>query len=158
MDPIMQLPLSELLPHKAPMVLVDRLLSYDLQNLECRCAVAITSDCCFFEPGLGVPSYVGVEYMAQTVGVLSGIQQRGQSTQAPRLGFLLGFDLTRQQCEWFVPGQELVVAIRHEWGDQNLMQLNATIADAHDGRLLSEAKMNVFSPPDPDAFLKEAQA
>lgn len=158
MDPIMQLPLSELLPHKAPMVLVDRLLSYDLQSLECRCAVTIGPESCFLEAEQGVPSYVGVEYMAQTVGVLSGIQQRGQSTEAPRLGFLLGFDLTSQQCEWFVPGQELVIAVRHEWGDQNLMQLNATIADAHNGRLLSEAKMNVFSPPDPDAFLKEAQA
>lgn len=79
--------LGELVPHAGAMLLLDRVLAYAPDSI---CAEAvITRDHAFFQVGKGVPAYVGLEMMAQTVCVWDGLRRR-HNGQAPAIGFLLG--------------------------------------------------------------------
>src|ERR1051325_2359742 len=61
--------IRSLLPHTGRMVLLDRVIAADADNL---CAeVTIRRDSVFFD-GSGVGAWVGIEYMAQTIGAYAG--------------------------------------------------------------------------------------
>lgn len=63
-------PISELVMHAKPMLLIDRAMSADETSLTAE--VDITANSMFCVPNKGVPSYVGIEYIAQTVAAYSG--------------------------------------------------------------------------------------
>jgi predicted hotdog family 3-hydroxylacyl-ACP dehydratase len=54
-----------------------------------ECAWRVNPDDSFVEPEIGVPVYVGVEFMAQCVAVHAGARARVEGL-GPPLGFLLG--------------------------------------------------------------------
>ena len=63
--------IKQVLPHQAPMILIDTLESYDVDS--CRCTVGIKSASPFYdELKKGVPSYIGSEYMAQAIAAFAG--------------------------------------------------------------------------------------
>ncbi|WP_305844721.1 hotdog family protein [Photobacterium leiognathi] len=81
-------PLHQLLPHEAPMILVDELIDVGEKHIHCR--VVICPDCLFFDPKTqSVPGYVGIEFMAQTVAGWSGYHAWKKGDDSP-IGFLLG--------------------------------------------------------------------
>ncbi len=53
--------LEELVPHAHPMILIDTIS--ELEPGALSSTVRISEDCPFYEAPLGVPSYVGIEYM-----------------------------------------------------------------------------------------------
>lgn len=81
--------LSELLPHKAPMILIS---GYEEPSTEdsVTAHVDVSERSPFFEQELGgVPGCVALEYMAQTMALLVGIDRRRRGL-APAVGFVLG--------------------------------------------------------------------
>ena len=63
--------IKQVLPHQAPMILIDTLAQYDLDS--CRCTVKITAQSPFYSViKKGVPSYIGSEYMAQAIAAFAG--------------------------------------------------------------------------------------
>ncbi|MDP5009158.1 MAG: 3-hydroxylacyl-ACP dehydratase, partial [Glaciimonas sp.] len=96
------------IPHSGSMVLLDRILSVDAENL---CAeVVIRSDSLFCDAALGVGSWVGVEYMAQAIAAYAGYGAalRGD---AVKVGFLLGTRRYDAHCPYFAVGAVLHVAV-----------------------------------------------
>lgn len=83
----MSLPdIRELLPHSGPMVLLDRVVAADDESL---CAeVGVRQDSLFYAGG-GVGGWVGLEYMAQTIGAFAGYRARLRG-EPVRIGYLLG--------------------------------------------------------------------
>jgi len=81
------MPASEFVLHREPMLLLDRLVDVGSEFVLCEWQVLDSSE--FTVPGLGVPAYVGVEYMAQCIAVLAGARARVHGFSPP-LGFLLG--------------------------------------------------------------------
>ena len=81
--------LAELLPHKAPMILLtgyEEPTSKD--SVTARVDVSERSP--FFEQSLGgVPGCVALEYMAQAMALLVGLDRRRRGL-APAVGFVLG--------------------------------------------------------------------
>ena len=78
--------IRQLLPHSGPMVLLDRVVVADDESM---CAeVRIRSDSFFCADG-GVGAWVGLEYMAQTIGAYAGYTAwlRGEPI---KIGYLLG--------------------------------------------------------------------
>ena len=65
--------ITELLPHDPPMVLIDRVVSY--QNDFVHCQVTIHQDSPFCKNG-SVPSYIGIEYMAQAAAAWNGLDDQ----------------------------------------------------------------------------------
>lgn len=79
--------ITSLVPHRDSMLLIDRLI--EASDDHALGEVRISEDSNFFRPGFGVPAYVGIEYMAQTVAAYDGAQ-RLKSGASPAIGFLLG--------------------------------------------------------------------
>lgn len=81
------MPAAEFVMHREPMLLLDTLIESVDDGAVCEWRV--NADDYFVESELGVPAYVGVEFMAQCVAVYAGARAR-IGGYGPPLGFLLG--------------------------------------------------------------------
>ena len=81
------MPASHFLLHRAPLLLLDRLVEPGIEQTVCEWRVRDSDP--FMMPGRGVPAYIGVEYMAQCIAVHAGVRARARGL-CPPLGFLLG--------------------------------------------------------------------
>lgn len=88
------------------MLLLDKLL--DVQSSCSEAAIQITTDSSFYEPGKGVPAWIGIEYMGQTAAMIAGFQLEA-GTLEPHTGLLLGTRKYRSTMEWFPSGANLRV-------------------------------------------------
>jgi predicted hotdog family 3-hydroxylacyl-ACP dehydratase len=78
-----------LLPHRGRMLLLSRVLEYDIEKRRLFAEYEISRDCIFYDPLLGgVPGWAGFEFMAQAISVLSGLAGR-QKGEAPKMGLIL---------------------------------------------------------------------
>jgi predicted hotdog family 3-hydroxylacyl-ACP dehydratase len=137
-------PLTELVPHGPPMLLLDRVLSYSTNCL--RCAVEIRPDSLFAGPD-GVPAVVGVEYMAQAVAVYAGLKNRGEG-KAVRIGFLLGSRDIRIDVDRFAIGDHLEVEARHTFGDADVGAFACRVERG--GDVLLHGNLTVYQGPLPE--------
>jgi len=100
--------LTELMLHRAPMLLLDRIVAHEPGRLIAE--VNIAEGKTFFEPALaGVPSWVGIEYMAQAIAAMSGLEQRAADTPIA-LGMLVSCRRYRVTTPVFSAGMALQVA------------------------------------------------
>jgi predicted hotdog family 3-hydroxylacyl-ACP dehydratase len=81
------LPPSAFVLHRNPMLLLDRIVSLTPESAHCEWRVREDDE--FLVPGAGVPSYIGIEYMAQCVAVHGGACEHARGFPPPQ-GFLLG--------------------------------------------------------------------
>ncbi len=79
-------PMSELLPHGPPMLLLDEVLEAGPEHAVCT--LTLRRDSLFMRDDR-VQCVVAIEYMAQAVGAYIGLQTR-KSGGPPRAGFLVG--------------------------------------------------------------------
>jgi len=105
-------PPVEFMPHDPPMMLIDAVLASDPQSVRCR--VRIGEDDPFLRDGR-VPGVLVLEYMAQAVGVFSGLRHRAEGTPV-RIGYLLSCRNLTVHRDFFVPGDTLEVEARVVWG------------------------------------------
>lgn len=99
--------ISELLPHGPEMTLLDRLVEYSPQRSVAT--VTIRSDSPFAERD-GVPAWVGVEYMAQTIAAHAGYEARLRG-EPPAIGFLLGTRSYVSEVGAFPLGSTLTISV-----------------------------------------------
>src|SRR5262249_12046712 len=97
--------IEQLLPLAPPMILLDAVESYDEASVIAR--VSITPRSLFVRDG-GVPSYIGLEYMAQACGAFAGAVALDHQ-RAVRVGLLLGTRNYRMARPFFGVGQRLAV-------------------------------------------------
>ena len=105
---------SELVPHKGKMFLLDRIRDYDLNEKSITTEIDITRDNLFYEEELGgVPVWIAFEYMAQSVSELSGIY--GQSkNEKPKTGFILSVNGFEADVPVFKQGKTVVVNVQEK--------------------------------------------
>lgn len=139
--------IDAVLPHAGRMLLLDELLDYGPDFT--RTAVTIRKDSVLCD-ATGVPSWVGLEYMAQTVGVYSGIEdvQRGER---PAIGLLLGSRSYRASVPVFAIGARLVITAKLELRDGNsLVVFSCDIEEEGVCRAVGDVK--AYRPTDIDAL------
>ncbi len=131
-------PIEAILPHRAPMILLDR-VEDDGEGRLC-CSVRLREDSPFVDDGRVSP-VVAAEYMAQCVAAYSGLKavRRGDPV---RIGYLLGTRSLDLAVAAFEVGEKLIVEVRHVWGDATLGQFDCTVRSA--GRQVAAAVLNVF--------------
>lgn len=133
------------LPHRGRSLLIDEFIAADDDRVSV--SLTISADIPFFDPSLsGVPAWVGIEYMAQTVSVWSGKQQvlRGQDVT---IGFLLGSRRYRSEVPVFEQGLKLLVDCQVCYvDDTGLSSFDCKITDASSSKLLAQARINAFRP------------
>lgn len=146
----------EVLPHQAPMILIDSLEYYDVDS--CRCTVAITQKSPFYnELKTGVPSYIGSEYMAQAIAAFAGAHALDDKDSV-QIGFLLGSRKYKTMRSHFALDETLTVTIKELYReDSGLRVFECEILSA-EREVLAQANINVFQPKDPNAFIQESYA
>jgi predicted hotdog family 3-hydroxylacyl-ACP dehydratase len=142
--------MESLLPHRGPMLLVDRVLFDDGETT--RVAATIRGDGLFVRDGR-LPAWAGIELMAQAIGAWAGLRRR-EGGEAIRLGFLLG--TRRFECSrpGFAVGAVLEVEAKLEIiSAQGLAVFGCRVFE--EGALAASANINVFQPADVQRYLKE---
>ncbi|WP_445679394.1 ApeP family dehydratase [Radicibacter daui] len=138
-------PVAALVPHAPPMLLIDRIAAASANSMTVK--VQVTAASLFYRPGRGVPSHVGIEYIAQTIAAIAGYRQHlAQQKVEPRVGFLLGTRRMSVLEPWFVPGSQLDVAVEGIFEDGQMAVFDGTVHN--EGRLVVSARVNVYQPDD----------
>lgn len=145
-------PIEAVLPHDHPMILIDSLEKYS-EDIGC-CQVTITTTSNFFDPKLeSIPSYVGIEYMAQAIAAYANAHEKDLG-HTVAIGFLVSSRKFKLYTPQYSLGAVLKVTVEKLYKDDSgLSAFECKIEQ--NGELLSEAKINVFQPDDPDQFLAE---
>lgn len=134
------LPISDLLPHKDPMIMVDHV--QDFQDDSIHVMLTIRPGIPFFENG-EVPSYVAIEYMAQAVAAWNGLILRKYNLP-PRIGFLLGTRKLTLTQPSFEEGDILHIFGQSKYSDGEMASFECRIEIA--GKQVASANLNVFQP------------
>lgn len=153
--------ISQLVPHEKPMLLIDRMVDYDEEWFKSE--VEITPESEFLNDNNAVPSWVGIEYMAQTIAAYAGRISR-ENNEPVKIGFLVGSRKYSSTLTEFPIGMKLqVTAEKVIQGDNGLSVFQCTIetvgvGDLVDGEEPNEqiatASLNVFQPDDANEFLQ----
>jgi predicted hotdog family 3-hydroxylacyl-ACP dehydratase len=135
--------IAALLPHDRPMILLDDVLSCDETSIA---AAATIGDRTLFLAPEGVPSYIGIEYMAQACGAYAGAHALAAGEKV-RVGFLLGTRQYAAQIPWFRRGDRLAIAAAVVYRDSEMSVFDCRIEI--DGRLAAAARLNLYQPEAP---------
>lgn len=142
--------LADLLPQSPPFVLIDRIVACDEASIQTE--VSIRKESLFFDrDSSGVATWVGIEYMAQSIAAFAGLRAK-RSDEKVRAGFLLGTRkyITRQSL--FMEHRTYRVAAREVLRDDNgLIRFQCQIVDEQ-GELTNEAGISIFQVDDLGAF------
>lgn len=146
--------IADVLPHAGTMLLLDELLEYGEEHV--CCAVNVRRETLFCEGANGVPSWVGLEYMAQTMCAFSGVEEVLAGGK-PTIALLLGS--RRYQCEtpWFALGSRLVIRADLQLRDENdLVAFQCSIHEG--GRLLARGDVKAYRPRDVMSVIRGERA
>lgn len=138
----MEKDLSKILPHDAPMILIDEILDIDTEEQTLRSLVKITENKVFYDKTLkGVSPLVGIEFMAQTIGCYSYFQSKSKE---PKIGFLLGARSFSCNIEKFEVGKEYEVLAKEVFSDNQLVSFDCFIYN--EGEECARATVNAYQP------------
>ena len=133
--------LAALLAHEPPMLLLDTLVSVDADG-SC-CEVTVTEDMPFFDSRSGLPGWVGIEMMAQTIAVWGGWQSKNEG-RGVNLGLLLGSRKYESEVESFAKDSRLTIDARKVVRDGNLGVFQCTISTRN--AIVATAQVNTYLP------------
>ena len=130
---------EELVPHSGRMVLLNRVIEFDEENMV---AEVIVRDDGMFGDGNTVLAWLGIEYMAQTIAALGGMKRR-LAGKPLDLGFLLGTRKYICNVGLFAVGSVLTVSVKRLVEDQGLGVFDCSITAEG---ISASAKLNVYQP------------
>ena len=151
--PAFPCPAAPYLPHDPPMALIDRVLAFGEDHIQ---ASAVLGTDAGFDDGQSVPSWVLIEYMAQAIAAWAGVQA-ARRDEPIKIGFLVSTRRMQCQLDVFPLNHPLSIrAHRISIADNGLATFDCAIA-LNDEDIVN-ARINVFQPVDPEAFLAGAAA
>ncbi|MDR0585493.1 MAG: 3-hydroxylacyl-ACP dehydratase [Treponema sp.] len=102
--------LLALLPHREGMLLLSRIVDYDLDSHTIRAEYDITRDCLFYDPALdGIPAWISFECMAQSAAAITGLENR-----RPGLGLILSVSCMEIQQPVLRAGSTVSIAVAED--------------------------------------------
>lgn len=144
-------PIAELVPHSAPMLLLDRVIEVGEDRMVCELVILPDS---LFCDGQKVGAWVGIEYMAQTIAAMAGWREKVNGRDAQRIGFLLGTRKYTSHVSDFKVGDCLRIESVREVEAENGIAAGYCRIFFLDGSLAAEAILTVFQPNNPEEFLQ----
>jgi len=145
------LAIDEFIVHRPPMRLLDRIIS--ISENDALAETVVRPDNPFFEPGRGLPAYVGLEMMAQAIAAIDGQKRRASGLPA-NIGFLLGCRRYLSKRASFAENEKLTVAATMVFGDGAMFAFDCRLDDEQGE--VATANLKVYAPADPQAFLNRA--
>ena len=135
-------PIASLVPHAAPMLLLDRLCEATATTARCEVRVGETLALFLRDDG-ALPGWVGIELMAQTVAAWSGYQGHLRQEE-PQIGLLLG--ARKYQCHLarLPAGSLLTIDCEQLLQDGALASFQCYLRC--EGELAAEARLSTIQP------------
>ena len=139
--------IADILPHKPPMILVDAVATFRKDFI--HTTLTIKKGIPFYIDGK-VPSYVSIEYMAQSIGAWRGLLAL-EEKKPPQIGFLLGTRKLHLGVPFFEEGDTLDIYGDASYSDGEIASFKCWVE--RDNDLVASASLNVFQPNDAAAFM-----
>ena len=133
---------ATLVPHEAPMILIDKLIYVDENSVHCQVFINANSPL-FDKQSETVNAWVGIEYMAQTISAWSGYQSFLKSETSP-IGFLLGSRRYNSNTPLFNNGDILDIYAEKLLENEGMGVFSCSIKRAD--KELANGQLNVFVP------------
>ena len=147
------LAIENYVPHRGSMLLLERLLEAGEEHAVAQ--VRVARDGMFVQPQ-GLPTWVAIEYMAQTVAAWAG-WRAAQKGEPVKIGFLLGSRKFEAMQPFIAAGTVLRVQVRCELVSSNgLGMFDCQVLQQ--GQLLARARISVFEPEDGAAYLQALES
>lgn len=146
--------IDEVVPHAGLMSLLDRVIDFEDDSLRAEVAVGPES---LFAEKKGIPAWVGIEYMAQTIAAYAGVQRRLNGLEV-MVGFLVGSRRYESSHSYFPLGSILTVEVQREFQADNGLGVFACAIQGEDAdgkQITATAALNVFQPDDVEEFLAD---
>lgn len=117
-------PVSDYLPHRPPMLLVDKIVEVIGDRIVCR--TTIHPDCVFAIDGR-VHASAMIEFVAQACAILVGVRSAGDG-DPPRLGVIVGCREINFGVDSFAVGDELTIVATKVFGEHHLAAFTCTVS------------------------------
>lgn len=138
--------LETILPHRAPMILIDAV--EEISEQEIRTRLTIRPSCPFFVAGKGIAAHVAIEWMAQSCAAFEGVNAADEQRPV-KIGFLLGTRSFSAALPWFTEGTALDILARPVYRHAGMGQFDCAVHRREDGAELAKAQLTVYQPEDP---------
>ncbi|PKF51659.1 hotdog family protein [Enterovibrio nigricans] len=135
-------PIASLVPHRAPMLLLDALKHADTTSAHCQAFPTYQHH--FFDKLLqGIPAWVGIELMAQTIATWSGYQDF-LTGKTPAIGFLVGSRQYKVTVPQFPIGKPLDIFVEEVMSDGGMSVFRCHIE--LDGIEVATCQLSTYEP------------
>jgi predicted hotdog family 3-hydroxylacyl-ACP dehydratase len=132
--------IADLIPHADAMLLLDSVVEHAPEFT--ICSVDLRASALFADADGGVPSWLGLEYIAQCAAVHGGLVR--PAGHPPRPGLLLGSRRLHLHTDRFEPDQpDLEVMARHHRGESGLVAFDGSVKNPQ-GDVLAEGRINLY--------------
>ena len=147
---------SDLIPQKAPMQFITAIESIDFDKQTLVARVDVTDKDLMYDSKLGgVPSWISLEYMAQTLACFIGANDLKESSNAkPAVGFILGSRKLSVNIPTYMANQSYYVQVTSSFCDKNIANFDCQIYN-QENNLVAFGVLNVFRPDDIQQFMDE---
>ena len=107
--------LLSLIPHKDRMFLLSRVTGYNIEKKSIEAQYDVTENCLFYDSQAGgVPTWAGIEFIAQAISALIGIKDR-ELGLPPKKGYILGISRMQFKLPYIKTGSIITIKTRcHE--------------------------------------------
>jgi predicted hotdog family 3-hydroxylacyl-ACP dehydratase len=137
---------AQILPHEGRMLLIDELIEQHEGGIVT--ALTIRTDSVLCDGVTGVPTWVGMEYMAQTACAYSGVNEAREGKK-PSISLLLGTRSYKAHVPVFKIGTRLIISaslvVRD---DDDLAVFDCSIRDAASSEELASGDIKAIRPRD----------
>lgn len=133
-------PIAELVPHRPPMLLVERIVCCDDRSI--RCAVEVRPGSPFTQGGRA-RSVVALEYMAQAAAAWAGWHARSRG-EPPRPGLLAHVRRMELATPALEVGRHLIVDVAHTGGEARFRTFEGTVRAADGTEPLVRGTFSVY--------------
>lgn len=125
------------------MALIDNILKAD--NFSVLAEVTITPNSLFQDKQGNIPSWIGIEYMAQTIAAFAGVKH-SQNKEPIKYGFLVGTRTYEAFVDYFSQGKTYLVEATQLFIDSGLASFECRIKEKETDQECCYAKINVYEP------------
>jgi len=124
------------------MLLLSRIIGYDLEEQTLCAEYDITEDCIFYNHDIkGVPAYVGFEFIAQAIAAFSGIKGH-ISGEEPKIGYILSVSSMQIDNLSFQAGSTVQINVKGDDCMDQVFNFEGTIF--LDGKKVVDGKITVI--------------
>ena len=131
-------PIAMLVPHREPMVLLDRVVAWSPGTVEC--AMRVRSNARFVDDGI-LPAPFMIEHMAQSVAVCLGYEAY-LGGRGVRVGMIVSCRAFRAHRESASAGDDLMVHANKERGNETLSHFHCEVRSGDE--VFADATLTLF--------------